>query len=158
MVRVSDSFLLNFKFIITKIYIFNDEKYQLLGRHLEFLKSMKYVFHVVRNTNDQQIDWQLNNNCETLCMWNIENPPCCAFYFLFIFVDIWKNTPVTSHGYWSLNSRKWIKNRIAFKIWTALSYFATIHWREVCQQYPWLVTGVFFHMYMQRERYNQIAN
>ena len=38
-------------------------------------------------------------------------------------ISIWKNTPVTSHGYWWLTSSKLIveiKNRIAFKICTAV--------------------------------------
>ena len=56
------------------------------------------------------------------------------------------------------SSRNEIK-QIVTKIWTAAQvlyfsyfkgypvfYFATIHLREV-SQYPWLVTGVFFHMY-----------
>ena len=44
---------------------------------------------------------------------------------------IWKNTPVTSHGYWWLTSRKWIIankiKRIVSKIWTATTvlYFST---------------------------------
>ena len=90
---------------------------------------------------------------------------------------IWKNTPVSSHGYLWLTSRKWIvakwkKNRIAFEIWTAIPRvekykigaavqileiirlffyersikYAKIRLREVSHQYPWMVTGVFFHM------------
>ena len=40
----------------------------------------------------------------------------------------------------------------AVQIWKAIRFFsfATIHLREVRHQYPWLVTGVFFHMYALR--------
>ena len=78
-------------------------------------------------------------------------------------------------------NRREMKNRIAFKIWTAvprvekykigaalqiletirfilfrddiyekLVKYSTIHLREVRHQYPWLVTGIFFHMFALR--------
>ena len=72
--------------------------------------------------------------------------------------------PVTDiGGLPRVNESPWNKkNRIAFKIWTALKnikslqrfrlsalfHFATIHLREVSHQYPWLVNGLFFHIYI----------
>ena len=63
-------------------------------------------------------------------------------------------------------NRRELKNRVVFKIWSAfpsveniksvqqfrflrlsaLFHFTTIHLREV-SQYPWLVTGFFFHLF-----------
>ena len=52
---------------------------------------------------------------------NIENTANNGKKFMVNSV-IWKNTPVTSHGYYCLSwmNRREIKNRIAFQIWTAV--------------------------------------
>ena len=62
-------------------------------------------------------------------------------------ISIWKNTPVTSHGYWWLTSRKWIaayltdlleiKKRIFSKIWTAAPRVEKNRWSiSVFRDYP----------------------
>ena len=75
--------------------------------------------------------------------------------------------PVTDIGCWPLvnESSRHKKNRIACKIFFnerdcgsdfkgypllfCFFYFATIHLREVSNQYLWLVTGVFFHLLLR---------
>ena len=82
--------------------------------HLGFILSSTFGYdHLGLPCNNSRFGYSYLVACVLLFFWvsqisYFSQKYKVKFCFIYCRKDIWKNTPVTSHGYWWLTSRKWI--------------------------------------------------